>query len=60
MRSSVDQYDPCDWPDITDHYIGIVGEMPLYSTSEQVGFLEKVTAAQRDILKHEAQVIETT
>lgn len=117
MRSSVDQYDSSDWPEITDHYIGIVGEMPLYSTTEQsrerewehkrrvatakqvadfvqalanrnyayremglylamearsqarvkqglaniteqVGFLEKVAAAQRDILKHEAQVIE--
>ncbi|WP_105062753.1 hypothetical protein [Photobacterium angustum] len=117
MRSSVDQYDSSDWPEITDHYIGIVGEMPLYSTTEQsrerewehkrrvatakqvadfvqalanrnyayremglylamearsqarvkqglaniteqIGFLEKVAAAQRDILKHEAQVIE--
>ena len=117
MRSSVDQYDSSDWPDITDHYIGIVGEMPLYSTTEQarerewehkrrvgtasqvaafvqalanrnhayremgiylamearsqarvkqgianiteqIGFLEKVATAQRDILSHEAKVIE--
>ncbi|OBU30167.1 hypothetical protein [Photobacterium kishitanii] len=117
MRSSIDQYDSSDWPSITDHYIGIVGEMPLYSTTEQarerewehkrrvgtakqvadfvqalanrnhayremgiylamearsqarvkqgianiteqIGFLEKVATAQRDILKYEAQVIE--
>ncbi|MGF1727515.1 hypothetical protein [Photobacterium nomapromontoriensis] len=117
MRSSVDQYNASDWPQITDHYIGIVGEMPLYSTTEQarerewehkrrvgtakqvadfvqalanrnhayremgiylamearsqarvkqgianiteqVGFLEKVATAQRDILKFEAKVIE--
>lgn len=117
MRSSIDQYDSSDWPDITDHYVGIVGEMPLYSTTEQarerewehkrrvgtasqvaafvqalanrnhayremgiylamearsqarvkqgianiteqIGFLEKVATAQRDILSHEAKVIE--
>lgn len=117
MRSSIDQYDSSDFPSITDHYIGIVGEMPLYSTTEQarerewehkrrvgtasqvaafvqalanrnhayremgiylamearsqarvkqgianiteqIGFLEKVAAAQRDILSHEAKVIE--
>ena len=117
MRSSIDQYDSSDFPNITDHYIGIVGEMPLYSTTEQarerewehkrrvatasqvaafvqalanrnhayremgiylamearsqarvkqgianiteqIGFLEKVAAAQRDILSHEAKVIE--
>ncbi|WP_058120520.1 hypothetical protein [Photobacterium kishitanii] len=34
MRSSIDQYDSSDWPSITDHYIGIIGEMPLYSTTE--------------------------
>lgn len=117
MRSSINQYDSSDWPSITDHYIGIVGEMPLYSTTEQarerewehkrrvgtasqvaafvqalanrnhayremgiylamearsqarvkqgianiteqIGFLEKVASAQRDILSHEAKVIE--
>ena len=117
MRSSIDQYDSSDFPSITDHYIGIVGEMPLYSTTEQarerewehkrrvgtasqvaafvqalanrnhayremgiylamgarsqarvkqgianiteqISFLEKVAAAQRDILSHEAKVIE--
>ncbi|WP_239998850.1 hypothetical protein [Photobacterium phosphoreum] len=117
MRSSIDQYDSSDFPSITDHYIGIVGEMPLYSTTEQarerewehkrrvgtasqvaafvqalanrnhayremgiylvmearsqarvkqgianiteqIGFLEKVAAAQRDILSHESKVIE--
>jgi hypothetical protein len=35
VKSSIDQYDNTDWPDITEHYIGIVGEMPLYSTTEQ-------------------------
>ncbi|PSU00028.1 hypothetical protein C9J03_25385 [Photobacterium gaetbulicola] len=117
MRSSVDQFDNSNWPAITDHYIGVVGEMPLYSTTEQarerewehkrrvgtaknvatfaqalanrnhayremglylvmearsqarvrqgianiteqVGFLEKVAAAQRDILKYESQIVE--
>lgn len=117
VRSSFDQYNRSDWPEITDHYIGLVGEMPLYSTTEQarerewehkrrvntaknvaafaqslanrnhayreiglylalearaqarvkqgvanateqVGYLEKVAAAQRDILKFEAQIVE--
>jgi len=117
VRSSIDQFNRSDWPEITDHYIGVVGEMPLYSTTEQarerewehkrrvntasnvatfaqalanrnhayremglylvmearsqarvrqgianiteqVGFLEKVAAAQRDILKFEAQIVE--
>lgn len=117
VRSSVDQFNISDWPAITDHYIGVVGEMPLYSTTEQarerewehkrrvgtaknvatfaqalanrnyayremglylvmearsqarvrqgianiteqVGFLEKVAAAQRDILKYESQIVE--
>lgn len=117
VRSSVDQYDRSDWPEITDHYIGLVGEMPIYSSTEQsrerewehkrrvsvaqsvarfaealanrnhayreiglylalearsqarvkqgianiteqVGYLEKVAAAQRDILKFEAQIVE--
>lgn len=117
VRSSVDQFNSSDWPAITDHYVGVVGEMPLYSTTEQarerewehkrrvgaaknvatfvqalanrnhayremglylvmearsqarvrqgianiteqVGFLEKVAAAQRDILKYEAQIVE--
>ena len=35
VRSSVDQFNSSDWPAITDHYIGVVGEMPLYSTTEQ-------------------------
>ena len=26
---------PEGWTDITEHYIGIVGEMPFYSTTEQ-------------------------
>ena len=117
VRSSFDQYNRSDWPEITDHYIGLVGEMPLYSTTEQarerewehkrrvntaknvaafaqslanrnhayreiglylalearaqarvkqgvananeqVGYLEKVATAQRDILKFEAQIVE--
>ncbi|UXI04708.1 hypothetical protein [Photobacterium sp. TY1-4] len=117
VRSNVDQYDRSDWPEITDHYIGLVGEMPLYSSTEQsrerewehkrrisvaqsvarfaealanrnhayreiglylalearsqarvkqgianvteqVSYLEKVAAAQRDILKFEAQIVE--
>lgn len=117
VKSSINQYDASNWPDITEHYVGIVGKMPLYSTTEQarerqweyqrrtatatavsafaealanrnhayrelglylamearsqarvrqgvanvkeqVGFLEKVASAQRDILKFEAKVVE--
>ncbi|KZX63851.1 hypothetical protein A3712_20735 [Vibrio sp. HI00D65] len=35
MRANMDEYDNDDWPDISEHYIGIVGKMPLYSTTEQ-------------------------
>lgn len=35
VRSNFDEYDNDDWPEISDHYIGIVGKMPLYSTTEQ-------------------------
>lgn len=35
MRASIDEYNRDVWPDISDHYIGIVGKMPLYSTTEQ-------------------------
>lgn len=117
VKSNLDQYGSSNWPDISEHYIGIVGEMPLYSTTEQarerqwehkrrtetatnvanfahalanrnhayremgmylameararsrvkqgianvteqLGFLEKVAAAQRDILTHEATIVE--
>lgn len=117
VKASFDQYDTSDFPDITEHYVGVVGKMPIYSTteqsrerewehkrrvktasdvasfsealanrnhayremgiylamearsqarvkqgianvSEQIGYLEKVAAAQRDILKYEAQVVE--
>lgn len=35
VRSNFDEYDNDDWPEISEHYIGIVGKMPLYSTTEQ-------------------------
>lgn len=35
VRANFDEYDNDDWPEISDHYIGIVGKMPLYSTTEQ-------------------------
>lgn len=117
MKTNIDEYSTDDWPDISEHYIGIVGKMPLYSTTEQsrerqweyqrrtatatsvaaftqaladrnyayrlmglylalearsqmrvakgvanvneqVGLLEKVAASQRDILSHEAKIVE--
>nr|WP_261875625.1 hypothetical protein [Vibrio rarus] len=35
MRTTLDEYDTGDWPEISEHYVGIVGKMPLYSSSEQ-------------------------
>ena len=35
MRSTMDEYDSSSWPEISEHYVGIVGKMPLYSASEQ-------------------------
>lgn len=35
VRSNMDEYNSDDWPEISEHYIGIVGKMPLYSTTEQ-------------------------
>jgi hypothetical protein len=35
MRSTLDEYDSTNWPAISEHYIGIVGKMPLYSATEQ-------------------------
>lgn len=117
MKTNIDEYSTDDWPDISEHYVGIVGKMPLYSTTEQsrerqweyqrrtatatsvaaftqaladrnyayrlmglylalearsqmrvaqgvanvteqVGLLEKVAASQRDILAHEAKIVE--
>jgi hypothetical protein len=117
MKSNIDEYDPEGWPEITEHYIGIVGKMPLYSTteqsrerqweyqrrtatatsvasftqsladrnyayrlmglylslearaqlrvkkgvanvSEQVALLEKVASSHRDVLAHEAKIVE--
>lgn len=34
MRSQLDEYDTGSWPTISDHYVGIVGKMPLYSSTE--------------------------
>lgn len=34
MKASYDQYDTEGWPDIGEHYVGIVGKMPLYSATE--------------------------
>ncbi|WP_434363078.1 hypothetical protein [Parasalinivibrio latis] len=117
LKSNLDQYNSTGWPEISEHYIGLVGKMPLYSSTElsrerqweyqrrtatatavaqfadalasrnhayrmmglylslearaqarvaegvavvdeQVGFLEKVATAQRDILQFEAKVTE--
>ncbi|MDE1251560.1 hypothetical protein MCT08_18525 [Vibrio aestuarianus] len=117
MKSNIDEYNSDDWPEISEHYIGIVGKMPLYSTteqsrerqweyqrrtatatavasftqalaernyayrlmglylslearsqlrvqqgvttvSEQVALLEKVAATHRDVLAHEAKIVE--
>lgn len=35
VKSNIDEYNTSDWPEISEHYIGIVGKMPLYSTTEQ-------------------------
>ena len=35
MRTNLDEYNSDDWPEISEHYVGIVGKMPLYSTTEQ-------------------------
>ncbi|WP_216648587.1 hypothetical protein [Salinivibrio sp. VYel6] len=35
MKSSLDQYSTDNWPEISEHYVGIVGKMPLYSSTEQ-------------------------
>ena len=35
MKSNLDEYNRDDWPEISEHYAGIVGKMPLYSTTEQ-------------------------
>lgn len=35
MKTNLDEYHTDDWPEITEHYVGIVGKMPLYSTTEQ-------------------------
>jgi len=34
-KANTDQFDDDDWPDITDHYIGIVAKMPLYDTTDR-------------------------
>lgn len=35
MKTNLDEYNSDNWPEISEHYIGIVGKMPLYSTTEQ-------------------------
>ncbi|EKO5187825.1 hypothetical protein ACEOHO_004250 [Vibrio vulnificus] len=35
MKTNLDEYNSSDWPKISEHYIGIVGKMPLYSSTEQ-------------------------
>lgn len=35
MKCNLDEYNSDDWPEISEHYVGIVGKMPLYSTTEQ-------------------------
>lgn len=35
MKTNLDEYNSDDWPEISEHYVGIVGKMPLYSTTEQ-------------------------
>jgi hypothetical protein len=35
MRSTLDEYDSDSWPSISEHYVGIVAKMPIYSASEQ-------------------------
>jgi hypothetical protein len=34
-KANTDQFEEDDWPDITDHYIGIVAKMPLYDTTDR-------------------------
>lgn len=117
MKSNLDEYNSDNWPEISEHYIGIVGSMPLYSTTEQsrerqweyqrrtatatsvasftqaleernysyrlmglylslearsqlrvkqgvaniteqVGLLEKVASTHKDVLSHEAKIVE--
>lgn len=117
MKTNLDEYKTDDWPEISEHYVGIVAKMPLYSTTEQsrerqweyqrrtatatsvaaftqgladrnyayrlmglylalearsqqrvaqgvanvneqVTLLEKVASSQRDILAHEAKIVE--
>ena len=33
-KRSNDKYDSDPWPDLTDHYFGIVGKIPIYSSTE--------------------------
>lgn len=35
IKSNLDEYRTNDWPAITEHYVGIVGKMPIYSSTEQ-------------------------
>ena len=35
VRSNLDQYNSDDWPGISEHYVGIIGRIPLYSATEQ-------------------------
>jgi hypothetical protein len=35
VKSSMDEYGSDEWPAISEHYIGIVGKMPIYSSTEQ-------------------------
>lgn len=34
-RANTDQFEEDDWPDITEHYVGIVAKMPLYDTNDR-------------------------
>ncbi|MCJ8352000.1 hypothetical protein [Moritella sp.] len=34
-KANTDQFNDNDWPDITDHYIGIVAKMPIYDTTDR-------------------------
>ncbi|MUK30776.1 hypothetical protein GNP44_11905 [Aliivibrio fischeri] len=35
VNHNIDKYNTSDWPEISEHYISIVGKMPMYSTTEQ-------------------------
>jgi hypothetical protein len=35
MKFNIDEYDPEGWLEATKHYIGVIGKMPFYSTTEQ-------------------------